>query len=85
MRSYLTECRVQLCTEVIKHELYNREWIDRVFELLQCNSVKDRTDHFFQCDPCYFVRRELSNCNNRMQNANLKKADKLFYRKHGHV
>ena len=85
MRNLLTPGRVQHCAEVTKHELYNREWIDRVFELLQFNSFKDRTDHFSESDPCCFVGREFSHCNNRMQNANLKKVDKLFHRKHGRV
>ena len=33
-RNYLTEYRAQCCQEVSKHELNNREWIDRVFKLL---------------------------------------------------
>ena len=67
-----------------KHEL-NGERIQRILELLKFFCVENRRNRYLLSDHHRFTGRKFSHCNDRLQNAELKKTDKLFHRKHGFI
>ena len=67
-----------------KHEL-NGERIRRILELLTFFCLENRRNRYLLYYHHRFAGRKLSNCYPRLQNAELKKTDKFFHRKHGLV
>ena len=60
--------RAERYTDFSNHELNNRQWIDRVFQVHhdQWYTVKNRKNHLFRSDPSCFVGRKFSHCNDRV-------------------
>ena len=61
----------------------NGERIQRILELLKFFWVENRRNRFLLSDHHRFTGRKFSHCYHRLRNDELKKTDKLFYRKHG--